>query len=73
MSRVQPNIAPQLGMLNKYAKFLLPVFAEIGSKNATASSLDPNGQRQGVCANLDPLKVFGQIIFSIPFKLLFFI
>ena len=63
MSRVQPDIAPQLGMLNRYAKVLLPVFAEIGSKNAKASSLDPNNQKQGVCANLDPLKVFESIIY----------
>ena len=57
MSRVQPDIAPQIQMLNKFAKFLLPVFAEIGSKKATASSIDPNSQNQGVNANLDPLKV----------------
>ena len=57
MSRVQPDIAPQIQMLNKFAKFLLPVFAEIGSKKATASSIDPNNQNQGVNANLDPLKV----------------
>ena len=62
MSRVQPDIAAQMGMLNRYAKVLLPVFAEIGSKNAKASSLDPNNQKQGVCANLDPLKV---IVFTI--------
>lgn len=57
MSRVQPDIAPQIQMLNKFAKFLLPVFAEIGSRKATASSIDPNNQNQGVNANLDPLKV----------------
>ena len=57
MSRVQPDIAPQIGMLNKFAKFLLPVFAEIGSKRATASCLDPSSHKQRVNANLDPLQV----------------
>ena len=57
MSRVQPDVAPQLAMLSKFAKYLLPVFAELGSKGATASSLDPNSYNQGVNANLDPLKV----------------
>ena len=62
MSKVQPDIAPQLGMLNRYAKVLLPVFAEIGSKKAMATSLDPmTGQK--VCANLDPLKVIIHNIF----------
>ena len=56
MSRVQPDVAPQIGMLNQWSKFLLPVFAEIGSKRATASSLDPSG-RGVINANLDPLKV----------------
>ena len=56
MSRVQPDVAPQIGMLNQWAKFLLPVFAELGSKQATASSLDPGG-RGVINANLDPLKV----------------
>ena len=57
MSRVQPDVAPQLAMLSKFAKYLLPVFAEVGSKSATASSLDPSSHNQGVKANLDPLKV----------------
>ena len=29
MSKVQPDIAPQLGFLTKFHKFLLPIFAEI--------------------------------------------
>lgn len=57
MSRVQPDVAPQLAMLSKFAKYLLPVFAELGSKRATASSLDTSSHNQGVNANLDPLKV----------------
>ena len=67
MSKVQPDIAPQLGMLNRYAKVLLPVFAEIGSKKAMATSLDPmTGQK--VCANLDPLKVIIYKIFCYDVK-----
>jgi hypothetical protein len=59
MSKVQPDIAPQIGMLNKFAKFLLPVFAEIGSKRATAFNYasDPSSHKQRVNANLDPLQV----------------
>ena len=65
MCRVQPDVAPQLAMLSRFAKVLLPVFAEIGSKRATASSIDPTNQKQGVSANLDPLKV---LVYNIPFR-----